>query len=237
MTHHPTITYTPDPVMSYFPTPPEIADELVYQSLTPGHGDGAAGCGVPQVRVLEPSAGEGHLARAIREYLPFAHITCVEPSPPRAAALRGQEALADEVVESTVEDYLTAVAFLALGGGWLPFDLVVCNPPFTLPGRSEAWAEHVLAIYNDPHLLRPGGTIAAIVPGVVATGSSKRVRAVRDLLGPAVYRFRDREVRFERGRVEPCERGLFPAAGAGINPVLMWIHKPFGLNPATGAAS
>ncbi|MDG4791928.1 class I SAM-dependent methyltransferase [Micromonospora sp. WMMD1102] len=223
-----TIIYTLDPALSYFPTPPETADDLVYQALTPGHGQGEAANGVPQVRILEPSAGEGHLARAVRDYLPYAHLTAVEPSPQRVPALHN---VADVVVATTLEDYLVTVAMTALGGGWEPFDLVVMNPPYTLAGRPEAWAEHLLAVVEDPHLLAPGGMVAAIVPWAVVRGKSRLARRARDLLGDVVGRYSDGEVIFRRGRVQPCERGAFDPVGAGIRPVMVWIEKPSAVAP------
>lgn len=221
------IAYTPDPALSFWPTPTDVADELVRQALLPGYGLGEAAGGVSQVRVLEPSAGEGHLARAIRAHLPYAHITAVEPSPARAAVLRALPDVVDGVVQSTLENYLNAVAIQALTGGWTAFDLVLMNPPFTLDGRPEAWAEHVLAIYTDPHLLARGGTLGAVVPHVVLTGKSKRVRAVRELLGPTHSRYLDGALDCEHGRIEPCERGAFAPVEAAVSTALMWAHKPF----------
>jgi predicted RNA methylase len=199
-------TFTPDPVLSYWPTPSELADNLVYWLLEPWHGMGE------DIRVLEPSAGEGHLLAAIRHHLPQAHITAVEPSPERAATLRGIPEV--EVVASTLEDYLVEVTTAALSGSWHPFDLVVMNPPFTLTGRSEAWADHVLAIYHDPYLLAPGATLGAVVPRILMTGRSKGVRAVRGLLS-------------RTGGVEDCGRGAFDATGAQVSTALMWTQKPF----------
>ncbi len=213
-----TITYTPDPALSYWPTPPEVADDLVYEALCPGYAQGEGGNGVPRLRVLEPSAGEGHLARAIREYLPYAHLTVVEPAPSRAAALRATD-LADDLVESTLEDYLTTEP--------APFDLIFMNPPFTLANRPEAWADHVLAAYN--HCLMPGGMLGAIVPPVVMTGSSRRVRAIREVLGTALGRYPSGTTVYRRGRVCPCEKGAFvKSVGAGIRPVKLWVEKPSG---------
>ena len=159
------IQFARDTALSFWPTPPEVADDLVIPALCPGYGFGEACGDVPQVRILEPSAGEGHLARVARRHLPCAHITAVEPDPTRAATLRalpnvvdeGVESylparlralpeVVDEVVESTLEDYLASVGVSALLGDWQPFDLVFMNPPFTLPGRPEVWAEHVLAV-------------------------------------------------------------------------------------------
>ncbi len=56
------------------------------------------------------------------------------------------------------------------------------NPPFNLAGQPEAWADHLLAIATDPHLLAPGAVVAAIVPAIVLTGKSRRVKAVHALI-------------------------------------------------------
>lgn len=210
------ITYTPDPGLSYWPTPPDVADDLVHWVMEPWHalGDG--------VRVLEPSAGDGHLARAIRARLPEAHITAVEPDPGRAAGLRAT-GVADVTVEGTLEDYLNGVAVAAAAGDWRPFHLAIANPPFTLPGRPEVWAEHVLALYHDPHALAPGGVIAAVVPRIVMTGQSKLVRAVRDLLQPAAVADRGGH---GYGGAEPCDRAAFAPVGAQVSAALIWAQKP-----------
>lgn len=205
------IAFTADPAMSYWPTPPVLADDLIYRTLVPGFGDGGAAGGVPQVRVLEPSAGEGHLLPAIREHLPHCHITAVEPSPGRAQRLR-DGGLADEVIESTLEDYLVSVTWAALAGTFQPFDIVVMNPPFTLPGRPEAWAQHVLAMHDDPHLLAEYGQISAVVPRIVTTGKSKLVRRVRALLHPYFG-------------IDLCEQGAFDPVGARVSAVTIWLEK------------
>lgn len=206
--------------MSYWPTPPQVADDLVYRLLEPWHGLGE------QVRVLEPSAGEGHLVRAVRARLPEAHITAVEPDPQRAATLRAS-GVADEVVCSTLEEYLAAVAVAARTGDWVPFDLVFMNPPFTLPGRPEAWADHVLAVVDDPHLLKaPISALGAVVPHIALGGKSKRVRQVRDRLGPV--RCIDPAgpnggFICRHGQIDPCERGAFGPVGAQVSTALLWM--------------
>lgn len=205
------IAFTADPAMSFWPTPPQVADDLVYRALVPGFGDGGAAGGVPQVRVLEPSAGEGHLLRAVRQHLPRAHVTAVEPSPVRARRLRAG-GLADKVIEATLEEYLASVAVAALAGDFAAFDLVVMNPPFTLPDRPEAWAQHVLSIHDDPYLLAPYGQISAVVPRIVATGRSRLVRQVRSLLHP-------------RFGIDLCDRGAFDAVGAQVSTAMIWLEK------------
>lgn len=191
--------YIPDPDMSFWPTPPDIAYDLVYQVLMPWHcqGDG--------VRVLEPSVGNGCLATAIRTQLPRSHITCVEPHHDRAEMVRSLAGVADAVAETTIEDYLTS-------GVWEPFDLVIMNPPFTLPGRSEAWAEHILALCHDPRILAPGGLISAVVPRIVMTGRSRLVRMVRQLVLPHPY------------GITECEPGAFSSVGAQVSTALILIE-------------
>uniref|UniRef100_UPI003F490CBA hypothetical protein n=1 Tax=Nonomuraea sp. CA-251285 TaxID=3240002 RepID=UPI003F490CBA len=213
MTIHPPVTeeLTSDRALSFWPTPADVADDLVYWLMEPWHGLGDG------VRALEPSAGEGHLVHAIRHHLPEAHITAVEPSATRAVTLRALAGI--DVVESTLEAYLADITVRALSGRWEPFHLAVMNPPFTLAGRPEAWAEHVLAIYHDPYLLAPGGVIGAVVPRIVMTGRSKRVRQVRALLADC-------------GGVKACERGAFASVGAKVSTALMWAQKPFDLSGA-----
>jgi predicted RNA methylase len=111
--------------LSQFDTPPAIADRVaVWAGVRPG------------MRVLEPSAGLGHLALAIRRR--GADPVCGEIDPERVAALRRAGFNAVE------ED------FLALNPAWRAFDLVVMNPPFE---RGQD-LEHVLhAIMFAPQVV------------------------------------------------------------------------------------
>ena len=193
--------------MAYWPTPDDVADDLVYWLLEPWHGRGEG------IRVLEPSAGEGHLVRAIRQHLPEARITAVEPNAERAASLRSLPGVA--VVTSTLERYLADVAATAASGAWKPFDLVVMNPPFALAGQREAWADHVLSIYRDAHLLAPGAAIGAVLPHILLTGKSKRVKAVRGLLD------------HDGGGMEACKKGAFNSTGAQVSTALARMYKPY----------
>lgn len=204
------IAYTADRALAFWPTPPEVAHDAVWLALMPWH------CTGEGVRVLEPSAGDGHLAAEIRAQLPDAHITCVEPQRDRAEKLRSLNGVANEVVGTSIEDYLTTVAFSALRGAWEPFDLVIMNPPFALDDRPEAWAEHILALYDDPYLLAPGGLISAVVPRIVMTGQSKLVRRVRQLTLPHPY------------GITECERGAFGPVGAQVSTALIQIERSGG---------
>jgi hypothetical protein len=90
--------------------------------------------------------------------------------------------------------------------------LVIMNPPFTLDGRPEAWAEHILALHDAPHILAPHGVISAVVPRIVMTGKSRLVRKVRDLVIPH-YGFSE------------CDRDAFCPVGAKLSTTLLMIEQ------------
>jgi hypothetical protein len=157
-----------DKELSYWPTPPELATELI-DGLDLADG----------MRVLEPSAGDGALVRALRaEYLDAAvHITAVEPDPVRRTYLRRNGSVGMHVWDGTLEDY---AAFAEPAG--IRFDAVVMNPPFTLPGQRYAWAEHLALAWDR---LLPGGRLRAIVPASLEFGRQRPVAAVRALITDA----------------------------------------------------
>jgi predicted RNA methylase len=122
---------------SFFPTPEGLADELVRRArIEPGQS------------VLEPSAGRGALALAVRRACPEAHLACVEALPDNANALR---ALGLPVFEG---DFLAAPFAPA-------FNRVVMNPPFE--GRADI--AHVRRAFD---LLLPGGLLVAVMSSGVA---------------------------------------------------------------------
>lgn len=146
-------------------TPAGLADDLVS-----GHRDMGA---FPRgARILEPSAGDGAIVRAILENDRDTHVTAVEPNDPRADAL---DALAAEfpgrvtVVRSRFEDYAESYA-------GEPFDAVIMNPPFGDSSRDLVWIDHVRAAWE---LLRPGALLVSIVPPGYAFRSDRAHREFR----------------------------------------------------------
>ena len=124
----------------FFPTPPELAAEIVKK----------AGI-VEGDRILEPSAGLGHIAEAITEAHPDNELTCIEYYHPLAEALR-------------LKGFNTFSAdFLQCSGEW---DKIIMNPPFEnlqdIDHVNHAW-----------HLLKPGGRIVAIMAGNKQRGTAK----------------------------------------------------------------
>lgn len=121
-------------IEGYFPTPPALAARLVEAAdIRPGQ------------RVLEPSAGKGNIADAIRAAHPDAHLSVIEISTRLGDLLR----LKGFNVVS--RDFLSFNE-----GGW---DRIVMNPPF----EGLADIDHVRHAYE---LLAPGGRLVSITsPG------------------------------------------------------------------------
>jgi len=159
---------TRDKELSYWQTPPALAAELVAGLDLP-----------PGSRVLEPSAGDGALVRAIQSAYPDVHITAVEPDSGRRTVLRMTGAVGLRVWDCTLEEY--ALAWMA-DETPEPFDVVVMNPPFTLPDHRYAWAEHLTLAWD---LLLPGGQLRAIVPNSLEYGRQRPIAAARNLITQA----------------------------------------------------
>lgn len=135
---------------SFFPTPDWLAEELVARArIAPGH------------TVLEPSAGAGAIALAVRRGCPEAAITCVEALPDNAAKLRTHGFVVEQ------RDFL--------GVSFGSFDRVVMNPPFE--GRADI--THVRHAFE---MLKPGGVLAAIMSSGVAHRNDRLATEFRDLV-------------------------------------------------------
>lgn len=168
--------------MDFFPTPKLVADDLVRRAWLR-----------PRSRVLEPSAGEGHLALAACET--GAEVTCVEANPRRARLLR--KLPAPRVVRVVEADFL----------GWAPehrgeFDAAVMNPPFS---RRQDLA-HALAALE---CLRPGGRLVAVASAGVAFRMDRRSVEFRAL----VHR--------SGGRIDPLPEGAFRESGTMVRAVVV----------------
>lgn len=110
-----------DVSLSQWPTPPKLAKRIVEWALDPLEA---------YATVLEPSAGHGNLAAAIRDYprkVAIGSPVCVEIDQTAC------EHLEDKGFDAYVGDFLAI--------GWdLEFDIAIMNPPFE-GGQTEA---HIL---------------------------------------------------------------------------------------------
>lgn len=118
----------------------------------------------PGMRVLEPNAGRGRLALAIRRACPSAEVVCAELLDDNRAEL---ERLGFQVVGRDFLELSPAATGL--------FDAVVMNPPFS----KMSDARHIAHAMG---FLRPGGRICAIASAALRWRSTKVVADVRALL-------------------------------------------------------
>lgn len=117
-------------IPGYFPTPRPVVEQMI-----------AAAALAPGMRVLEPSAGSGHIADAIREAAPVKL----------------------EVIEqhTTLQRILELKGYTVIGADFLrhqqaSYDCILMNPPFE---RGQDM-QHIQHAYR---LLKPGGRLIAIV--------------------------------------------------------------------------
>ena len=140
---------------AFFPTPAPIARAVV--AASPLHDLLHLATPERPLRILEPSAGAGALAQAIRDQLPPdlpVVLDCLDVHPGAVAVLRAQGFRAEQA------DFLA----------WQPeatYDLIVMNPPFSAPGRPFAWADHLRHAHG---MLSPIGEGVAVLPATAALG-------------------------------------------------------------------
>lgn len=118
----------------YYPTPGTLAEELV----------ALAGI-TPEDSILEPSAGQGHLA----DHLPKAQTVCVELADLHCRVLEAKGFACEQ------GDFLAWAASPRVAGA---FTKVVMNPPFS-QGRANL---HLAAAAG---CVAPGGRLVAVLPG------------------------------------------------------------------------
>lgn len=202
----------PDPKRTdgWFATPAFLARQLAEVALELPGWYGA----FSELRVLEPSAGEGALADALHleGNVPAGNIRCVEPDPWRAAVLRGK---GYPTVEGRFQDWLAEAKRS-------PVDLILMNPPFTEPGDSRAWVEHLQLAWQ---LVDRGGRLVAVVPASLEWAGDKRVERLRwQLQGyRADWWSLDEEEGRRDGRGRP---GAFITSGTGIRTLGLVVDRP-----------
>lgn len=137
--------------MDFFPTPAPVVQQVI----------SAAEIG-ENMRVLEPSAGAGHLADEARTAAPGVSVDVLEVSSQLREIL---EAKGHGVVEFDFEDYNPGPVY----------DRIVMNPPFS--GGKDI--EHVRRAFD---MLKPGGRLVAIMSEGPFFRSDKKAEEFREWL-------------------------------------------------------
>lgn len=118
------------PIPGYYPTPPDIIARML--ELV---GD------EPGLQILEPSAGRGDIAQALRQKFPGALLDVIEWN-------------------ATLQEILKLKGFSVVGHDFLqhsqPVNCIVMNPPF----ENNQDMEHIRHAYK---LLKPGGVLVSVI--------------------------------------------------------------------------
>ena len=207
---------TPAKRFGFYPTPPAAVDELFSNR---GWGNVSL-CVLrrkedERLRILEPSAGTGNLARRCintvqeldewsggraryqDEYRFDNIVDCVEIQPELATGLRN-EGIYNRVICGD---------FLAIRPqGLEPYDLIVMNPPFDL----ERDIDHVTHALK---FLKPGGTLHAIMSAGTEFRETKKAIAFRALVESMGGRFTD------------MPAGSFAEVGTYVNTVILRLRS------------
>lgn len=187
---------------AFWPTPDPLARQLVEWAELSDWMD-------EDIRILEPSAGQGALARAIRDAAPLARLDTVEILPLNAQMLRAQGFAVHE------QD------FLSFDPGPV-YHHIIMNPPFSTqePGGRDIYLRHIEHAFA---LLRPGGSLLAIAPASLRYRTDKRTTSLR-------------RKALVQGSVEPLAAGSFSPSGTDVETVVVtmlnedpsWRRRPRG---------
>lgn len=175
-----------------FYTPAEVAEQLVELADIE-----------PFMRCLEPSAGDGVIAEAIKEA--NGSVVCVELNERAATTLDNKCLVAyncDFLRCRPVDDEDDEPDAPALG----KFDRVVMNPPFT----NDQDIKHVRHAFT---FLKPGGRLIAIMSPGFTFGGSRTRQAFRDF------------VEKHGGIVDELPEGTFKESGTNVRTVVVELKK------------
>lgn len=176
----------------FFESPEAVAAQVLSEArLVP------VGAHSKALRILEPSAGRGALARPMAQ---MGHlVTCVEIQGQHAEELR-QGGHYEKVVCGDFLDQSPAV----LG----QFDLVVMNPPFDR-GLDVDHVNHAL------RFLAPGGRLVSVMSAGTEFREDRRTTA-----------FRAHILERLRGRFYDLPAGSFASAGTMVNTCILTVRVP-----------
>lgn len=176
----------------YFPTPEDVASRLIRMA--------AIG---PGMRILEPSAGQGHIARLLLVLTKL--VACVEILEANAKILR------EMTTEVWCCDFLTLKPRgQIISTGY--FDRVVMNPPFA----RQQDIDHVRHAYD---FLKPGGRLVSVMSSSVTFRLNKKTVAFIEFC---------KSVEQHGGNytIDSLPEGSFKASGTMVNTCILTLDKP-----------
>ena len=175
----------------YFPTPSKIIDKMIELANLKG-----------MQSILEPSAGQGHIAEKILRYVNDRNygydITICENLSENIRILEenGWDAEGDFFGYA---DYCNKFD--------ITFDRIIMNPPF----ERQADIDHVTTAFN---LLAPNGILVAIMSaGVLFRENKKTVEFRNNIMEP------------HQSYLEHLPRGTFKESGTMVNTIMLRLQK------------
>lgn len=172
-------------IPGYFPTPAGLVARMIEAAeLAPGS------------RVLEPSAGSGAIADALRD---AGHaVDCIERDSSLRAILtaKGHNLIGHDFTEETPEAYPAPL-----------YDAVIMNPPF----ENGQDCDHVARAWG---FVKPGGALVAIMGAGVQFRNSRPYSVTRDWLES------------EGAEIVEIPAGTFKESGTGVASVMVTLRKP-----------
>jgi protein-L-isoaspartate O-methyltransferase len=172
-------------IPGYFPTPAELVARMIEAAdLLPGS------------HVLEPSAGSGAIADALRD---AGHsVECVERhgSLREVLGMKGHKLIGGDFTDMTPGTYPAPL-----------YDAVLMNPPF----EAGQDCEHVARAWS---FVKPGGALVAIMGAGVQFRAQRPYSLTRDWLES------------EGAEIVEIPAGTFKESGTGVASVMVTLHKP-----------
>lgn len=169
----------------WFPTPQPIADWLVELAEIK-----------PYNTILEPSAGQGAIVKAIHDEFPGFGVDCCELMPENQAVL-------SRIVNTT----FICADFLEIGDEWYErFDRIVANPPF----HKNFDILHIRKMYE---CLKPGGRLVSIASKHWKFASGKKESEFRTWLKSL------------KADIYDIEAGKFKESGTMVGCYVIVINK------------
>jgi hypothetical protein len=170
----------------FFATPDTIADRLV----------NLADINDPFLMVLEPSAGQGAIVKALLRKEPDLIIHAYE-------LMEINRNILSKIEDCIIlgDDFLKRITYREPS-----FDRIVANPPFS----NNQDIDHIFQMYNS---LKNGGKLVSVASNHWATSSNKKEVNFRDWL------------RSVNAKIHPVEAGAFKESGTMISTCIIVINK------------
>lgn len=156
---------------AFFPTPPELIDELLDNKTCDFYLRNIAN-GEIEGRVLEPSAGVGGVITHLLEKYPGLRgkIDAVEIDPLKVGVLRSLEA--GQVFQGDFMEFIPTEKYA----------VVIMNPPFSFAGNRTLYINHIQRAVDMVRMSNGSGYIGTIAPTSFLHNSTKQEIDFRNLV-------------------------------------------------------